>query len=60
MKKQTTNRIVHGISFEPAILEGGKKKARENRQSLSAYICGLIFLDLKVNNKLTTSRKAKA
>lgn len=54
MKKQTKNRVVKGISFEPEILEGGKQKARENRQSLSAYICGLIFFDLNVNNKLTT------
>lgn len=61
MKNRTSNsRIVKGISFEPEVLEKGKEKARSNRQSLSAYICSLIFFDSNVNNKLIQKRSKEA
>lgn len=53
------NRVVKGISFEPDVLMQGKRKAQANRQSLSAYICSLIFFDCNVNNKLTTLKRTK-
>jgi hypothetical protein len=41
-------RITHGISFPTdAERQAAKKRARERRQSLSAYICTLIEADLR-------------
>ena len=44
--KQTTGRVTQGLSFETDILPKAKNRAKERRQSLSAYVCGLISADL--------------
>lgn len=54
--KNKTQRKVQGISFEIDVLSAAKERARNRRQSLSAYINSLIIAAQNNREKIRQSR----
>lgn len=57
--KNKTQRKVQGISFEVDVLSAAKERARNRRQSLSAYINSLILPNVANNSQHEQGRALK-